>query len=401
MEPVVIVGGGPGGSVCAAALARRGRRVVVLEKARHPRFHLGESLLPLSMPVLDAVGALEEAKARFLVKRGACFNADDGRRSRYGFEESYGATQSGWALQVPRDEFDELLLRHAKACGADVREGFTATRIAFDGPRAIGVEARDDAGNMHAFDAAFVVDASGRDALSAHATRGTTAIPALDKTAVFAHFRGAWRDVGARAGDIQIVLFGGGWFWFIPFADGRTSVGAVVASEWIRAATDRSPPALFARAVAASSVARRFLERAEQLFEARATADFSFHVRDVRGDGWIAVGDAGGFIDPLFSTGAHLAMNGALSGAVAIDHALASGDVRADGFAEWEAENRRGADLFLGMVQAFYDGKLQPYIFAERQHPYLRRAITSMLAGDVYEDSRWARDLRSRFPARS
>ncbi len=397
---VVVIGGGPGGSVCASALARRGRRVLVLDKVHHPRFHLGESLLPLSMPTLDAIGVLDAARERFLVKPGACFHSDDGLRARYGFDESYAAQRSGWALQVPRDEFDEMLLRHAATCGAEVREGWTVTRVRFDGARAIGVEARDESGNDHVIDAAFVVDASGRDALNAHATQTTTRIPSLDKTALYTHCRGAWRDEGSCEGDIQIVLFRGGWFWFIPFKDGRTSVGAVVGSEWIRAAEKRDAPALFARAVAESAVATRFLVGAEQLFEARATADFSFRVRDVRGDGWITVGDAGGFIDPLFSTGAHLAIHGGALGAAAIDDALTAGDVSRARFEAWEAVMRRGTDLFLGMVQAFYEGRLQPYIFAKKQHPYLRRAITSMLAGDVYEDSRWSRDLAARFPAR-
>jgi flavin-dependent dehydrogenase len=395
---VVVIGGGPGGSVCAAALAKRGRRVLVLEKVRHPRFHLGESLLPLSMPVLEEIGVRDAARARFMMKRGACFHSVSGQQARYGFDEAYGADRGGWALQVPRDEFDEMLLRHAATCGAEVREEWAATRVRFDGARAIGVDAREASGAEHAIDAAFVVDASGRDALMAHAARGTTLVPSLDKTAVFTHVRGAWRGEGAREGDIQIIVFGGGWFWFIPFADGRTSVGAVVSSAWMRAAPERDAPALFARAVSESQVATRLLVGATQLFEPRATADFSFHVRDIAGDGWIAVGDAGGFIDPLFSTGAHLAMHGGLLGANAIDAALEGGDLSRAAFAGWEATMRRGADLFLGMVQAFYDGRLTPYIFAQQQHPYLRRAITSMLAGDVYDDSRWARDLAGRFP---
>jgi len=389
--PIVVIGGGPGGSTCAAALAKRGRRVILLEKAKHPRFHLGESLLPMSMPVLDALGVLEEAKARFIVKRGARFHAPDGRTARYGFEQSFAGAGGGWAFQVPRDEFDEMLLRHAEKCGAEVREECEATRVRFESGRAI-VECGG------AIEASFVVDASGRDALLAHDARATSRIPGLDKTALYTHFRGVWRDEGDREGDIQIVAFRGGWFWFIPFKDGRTSVGAVVGSEWIRE-RPASPPELFARAVAESIVATRLLDGADPLFETRATADFSFHVGETRGDGWIAVGDSGGFIDPLFSTGAHLAMNGGLLGAAAIDDALAAGDTSSARFAAWEETTRRGAGLFLGMVQAFYAEKLQPYIFAEKQHPYLRRAITSMLAGDVYEDSRWARDLRARFPA--
>jgi flavin-dependent dehydrogenase len=152
-------------------------------------------------------------------------------------------------------------------------------------------------------------------------------------------------------------------------------------------------------AIREAPAAARMLERAERLFPPRATADFSFRVDTLRGDGWLAVGDAGGFIDPLFSTGAHLAMHGGLRAADEIHAALAEGDVAATRFEAYEREMRAGADLFLGAVQAFYAGELASYVFVEEQHPFLRRAITSMLAGDVFdEQARWAREMRARFP---
>jgi flavin-dependent dehydrogenase len=410
---VVIVGGGPGGSVCAARLCDRGLSVLVLEKTKHPRFHLGESLLPQSLGVFHELGLLEVMRERFIIKRGATFHEEGtGKTSRYSFDEAYGTrapvTDAGskngkrsWdhAFEVPRDEFDELLLRHAAARGADVREEWTGVRVRMEGGRAVGVDATDPGGRAHALAADFVVDATGRDAMMAHASKGAQRIPTLDKTAFFAHFRGTWRDVGPKEGDIQIVLFRGGWFWVIPFKDGRTSVGAVCGSGWVREQRG-GPKEHFARAVSETPVVQRMLEGATQLMDAEATADFSFRVRDASGDGWIAVGDAGGFIDPLFSTGAHLAMCGGLAGADAIADALAAGDVSRGRFAAWEDYVKRGTDLFVGAVQAFYRGNLIPYLFADPQHPYMRRAITSMLAGDVFDqDIPWARDMRTRFPA--
>ena len=405
---VVICGGGPGGSVCAATLAKLGRRVLVVERERFPRFHLGESLLPQSMPVLRAIGVFDAAAERFIVKRGAHFHeSETGKATRYAFADAFDKSV-GSAFQVPRDEFDELLLRHAAKTGAEVREGVTVTRVIYDerhGRRfAAGVEVSDEAGRGARVEARFVVDATGRDALLAHAGRMTEKVPQLDQTALFSHFQRCFREEGEREGDIQIVVFEPGWFWFIPFRDGRTSVGAVVKPEWLRrrrAQGTVSLDDLFAAAVAESPVATRFLDGAKQSWPVQAAADFSYRVRDLRGDGWLTVGDAGGFLDPLFSTGAHLAIVGGHEGAKVIDGALRDGDVSKERFADWEALVRKGASLFLGAVQAFYRGELQPLLFAERQHPFLRHAITSMLSGDVFAgDERWQREMRARFPAR-
>jgi flavin-dependent dehydrogenase len=411
MIDVVLAGGGPAGSVCAARLARLGRSVVVLERERHPRFHLGESLLPNSLRVLADAGVLEEVRERFLVKRGARFvdGADSTRTSRYAFAEAFHVRWDH-AFQVPRDEFDELLFRHAGRCGAQLREGWTARRVLRDegSGRATGLEVTDPDGRSHVLEARFVVDATGRAALTARASDDVQRIAHLDRTAVYTQFRGAWSDTGEREGDIQIVVFGTGnargWFWLIPFADGRTSVGAVVSSAWIRSYRGEGSDAgdqLFRAAVAESPTVASMLSGATQLFPAGCTADFSFRVRRLHGPGCAVLGDAGGFIDPLFSTGVHLALTSAWSGAAAIDSALSGGDEPAL-FDAWERDLRRGADLFLGAVQAFYRGDLTSYLFADPQHPFLRRAITSLLAGDVFDaEARWASEMRSRFPARA
>jgi flavin-dependent dehydrogenase len=422
---VVVLGGGPGGSVCAARLAALGRRVVVLERDRHPRFHLGESLLPGSLDVLDAIGVLDAVRSRFIVKRGARFvdGADGARTVRYAFAEAFRPRWDS-AFQVPRDEFDELLFRHAGGCGAILREGWSGERVIYEGARAAGVEAVAADGSRERIDARFVVDATGRDAMTARAAGALERIGGLEHTALFTQVRGGFRDVGDREGDIQIVLFGHelagapsstpsdpsrrGWFWLIPFADGRSSVGAVVSSSWVRAqGGEGGAGRLFEGALDLAPAMREMLAGSERLFTPRATGDFSFRVKVLRGPGWLAVGDAAGFIDPLFSTGTHLAMTGALRAADAIHRVLGAdsadaSDAAAEGvLGAWEREHRAGAEMFLGAVQAFYSGELVSYLFADPQHPFLRHAITSLLAGDVFDgDAVWSREMRTRFPSR-
>jgi flavin-dependent dehydrogenase len=413
---VVVVGGGPGGSVTAARLAQKGRRVLVVERDTFPRFHLGESLLPDSVAILDAIGVLAEVDRRYLRKPGAQFHDNLTTRSaRFDFSEAFFA-KSPFAYQVPRDDFDALLLAHAASVGAVVRHRWTVDRIRFDGARATGVDATDQDGATHSIEAGVVVDATGREALLARGSRSTDRIPGLENTALYSQWRGVYRDEGVRAGDFHLALFGddgdplptpsgasplahppSGWFWFIPFKDGRTSVGAAASRAWIKKHPGEEPQALYLRALSQSKVAQRFLAGAEQLWPARATADFSFRVRELAGDGWLAVGDAGGFIDPLFSTGAHMAMCGGFYAAEAIDAALSRGDVSRGAFEAWERRVRGGAELFLAMVQSFYEGILSRLMFVDRPHPYIRRVITSLLAGNVFEtDSRWLDDARTR-----
>lgn len=381
--------------------------MLLLERERHPRFHLGESMLPNSLGVLEAIGLLDAVHERFLIKRGARFvdGRDLGRTSRYSFADAFSARWT-YAFQVPRDVFDELLFRHAQACGAEAREGWTVTRVVLEGGRAVGVEARDPQGKPHAIDASFVVDATGRDAMTARAARDARVIPGLDRTALYTQVRGGFRDEGERVGDIQIVVFGQdsatgpAWFWSIPFADGRTSVGAVVSNAWVRAhGPAGGPEVLFEAALAEAPAVAQMIAGCPRLLPPAATADFSFRTGTVRGQGWIAVGDATGFINPLFSTGMHLGLCSALRGADVVHEALCAGDLSPSRFDAWEREVRAGAGVFLEAVQAFYSGSLVPYLFADDPHPFFRRAISSLLAGDVFDpDARWLTELRSRFP---
>ena len=415
---VVVVGGGPGGSVCSTRLAQGGAKVLVLEKERFPRFHLGESLLPQSLHILEAIGVLDEVHATFIPKYGARFHDEArGRKDRFSFDGAWNGDRAH-AYQVQRAVFDKVLLDHAERGGVDVRQEWSVTGAVREGERVVGVLARDPEGKEHRFDAKYVVDASGRDALFAHAARSTAKIVDLDQTAIYSHFQGVARQEGKLEGDIDVVIFRQpgqarpNWFWFIPFKGGQTSVGAVVSRSWVkeqRAKLSARPhqdgddtTALFHAALADSRTARELLGDATMLWpSARAAADFSYRVRELTGEGWIAVGDAGGFIDPLFSTGAHLAMSGGKSAADTLLELLAL-DPEARLAAEkrkltaWEKMLRSGAETFILAVQAFYAGPLMDSIFAENKHNALRRSITSLLAGDVFTDAIWLRDARLR-----
>lgn len=396
---VAVVGGGPGGSTTAALLAKRGLSVGVFERDRFPRFHIGESMLPQSTRVWQELGVVAQLEERFIRKYGARFvQASTGAEQSYRFAEAFDGSVT-YAYEVQRDAMDDLLLRNAERLGARVHEGWEVVAARPSAKGDAQVDVRDPEGRRTTVDCRFVVDATGRDGLISAVPGRREKIAGLDNTAVFSHWEGVPRREGQAEGDIDIVCWPHGWFWNIPFKGGLNSVGTVCRGPWLRSLPKGSTPGdIFQRAIELAPWMKDRLAGATRKTEVTALADFTYRVSEVRGDGWLAVGDASGFIDPLFSTGAHLAFTAGSAAAATIADALVAGDGSRERFADYEVLVRRGANIFIGAVQSFYEGRLERLIFTNPQKTAMRRMITSMLAGDVFAPTRYM-DLFERFLA--
>lgn len=383
---VLVVGGGPAGSATANLLAGRGHRVLVAERERYPRFHIGESLLPYGTPILERLGVVDEVAAVSQRKWGARFLFEpDGAGKSVLFGNGLNRRRN-MAFQVRRAEFDTILLRAAARAGADVREQHEVVDLCAEGEVIRGAILRDRAGNETEVRARVVVDASGRDTLIAGRLRLKRRDPELRQAAVFSHFRGVDLGLGKEGGDILIVGTPAGWFWLIPLDADTTSVGVVLPSEVFR--TRRGDLDAFLRElVAASPTLAARLAKAEQLLPAQATADFSYRLERLAGDGWLAVGDAAGFLDPVFSSGVFLALRSAEAAAEALDRALRSRPalpITAADVPGYERFVRGGLQRFRRFILAFYDPAFVYVFCTDPPLEFIRRAVISILAGAVF-----------------
>jgi flavin-dependent dehydrogenase len=354
----------------------------------------------MSLPVFDALGVTSKLEARLIRKNGAWFI--DGMTGEEVTFKFANAVREGhpYAFHGPRAEIDQILLDHGAELGADVRQQWTALRFVQEGDRVTGVAARRPDGSEEHLSAKVVVDATGRDALASRRS-GKVKTPRLERTlAVFSHFDGCHRMQGDDEGDIRIVIVPQGWFWVIPFRGGRTSVGVVLEPKSI-AASSADLDQVLGDICDASPVMQNIMRGASKVFPARAAADFSYRTRRTSGHGWLALGDAAGFIDPLFSTGFHLAVKGADLAATAIRDALSAGDVSKARWADYERMTHRARETYIGVVQAFYEGSLVRLLFETEKRDMMRKMITSVLAGDVFhtEPPRWLREVERRYPA--
>ncbi len=375
----IVVGGGPSGSTVATRLAQRGRRVLLLEKERFPRFHIGESLLPCSLPLFEQLGVLPALERHgFLVKYAAEFVTADGSYSRrYAFADGLipGAAS---AFEVDRSELDHLLLMHAAESGVEVREGTAVTRFEIDHEGA-AVTARDDAGQELRFEAQLLLDATGQTSFMAGKLGLREMDTSLKNFAVFSHFEGAERHEGKREGDISVVLVPGGWWWVIPLAGGRTSVGQVGPSSMLRG---RKPDeAYFHEQIAQTPYLAKRLAQATRVGPVRTISDYSYVSKRLAGDRFVLVGDAGAFIDPVFSTGVYLGMLSAFKAAEAVDAALTSGRYSRREFLAYEAWVKRQVQTYRKFVKGFYRPEFVELLMAPSDFLDLRAAITSLLAG--------------------
>jgi flavin-dependent dehydrogenase len=378
-----VVGGGPGGSSAATALARRGRRVVLLEREQFPRFHIGESQLAWSNEVFRTLGA-EEAitTAGFVKKWGASFRRPEGGLEQYADFAAAVETPTPQSFQVLRERFDELLLRHAARCGVVVHEKQRVVDAAFD---ADGVTLRyaDPTGLERTVRVGAIVDASGRAGVLVKRFGRHEYDPLLRNIAVHAQYEGIPRAEGRRAGDIRMFTRPDmGWLWLIPLSDTVMSVGAVIPRAVHRREAQATAEASLAHYLAETPAAAPLLEQARRISPARFDADYSYLATRMAGDRWVAVGDAAAFLDPIFSTGVLLAMQGGLEAAEAIDVGLRAGDLSARTFAAYERIVRRRYHHFRRFAVGFYDPAFRELWFTPKKRLGIYGAIVSVLAGN-------------------
>ncbi len=382
MHDVAIIGGGPGGSTAANLLALAGHDVVLFEKERFPRFHIGESLLPHNMRIFEKLGLVNTLKQRFMEKWGVEFVSSDGGLSRlFHFDEAIDRRYP-MCFQVPRSEFDHLLLRQAASRGAQVHEATTVKdpRQQPDGTWCVPVEDEHDGSRM--IHSRFLIDASGRDGLLARQRGLREMHPQHRRAAIFAHYRGVPRRSGRDGGNIIIVMMRDGWFWLIPFADGRTSVGVVAEGRCIQ---EQGLPAeaLLNLAIERCPATSRLMEKAERVSRVYTTSDWTYRSRRVAGSGYFLVGDAAAFIDPVFSTGVLLAMSSAEMAADFLDEALRKGLLPERRLRQYERAVSEHVQGYWRMVETFYSSAFPRLCFFPATRLAIPPAVLTLLAGNM------------------
>ena len=381
---VFVVGGGPAGATIAALLAERGRRVILAEKDRHPRFHIGESLLPHNLPLLDRLGVRAQIETSAIQKHGIEFVSPyHGKSVRYAFADAWDK-RFPYSFQVRRSTFDHILLQNAAAKGAEVIEGCRVTSIDFPEGNPPRITGRDEHGHTREWTAAFVVDASGRDTLLAAQLKMKARNPKNNSAAIFGHFTGARRLEGKAEGNITIVWFDHGWFWFIPLADGTTSIGAVCPAPFLKnRGTDLKQ--FFMDVIASCPEIADRLRDATLVGEVSATGNYSYGTKRASGRNFIMVGDAHAFSDPVFSTGVYLAMTTAFSGAEAVDACLRAPHQAERVLRRYDAATRKALGAFTWFIYRISEPAMRNLFMSPRNVFRMEEAVLSLLAGGIFE----------------
>ena len=385
----LVIGGGPAGTTIASLLADKGHTVCLLEKAHHPRFHIGESLLPMNLPILEKLGVLEQVDAIGIKKYAAEFNSLETSLARDTFYFAKAANKNNpFAYQVRRAEFDEVLFRNCQKKGVTALEGLTVSGIDLDSSLKT-IKATNAQGKLHEFTARYLIDASGRDTVLAQQLNSKQKNPKHKMAAIYGHFRNVSRRTGKDEGNISIYWFQHGWIWMIPLKDGLMSMGCVCWPAYLK--TRKTSLDLFLQQTL-ESVPEIKLRMKGALVdgEAQATGNYSYQSSIMSGSGFLLIGDAYAFVDPVFSSGVYLAMQSASNGAELVDQLLKKSPQGKQLTSQFEDSVAQQINAFCWFIYRFNSPALHSLLMSSdeaSQHPVkqkLKSAVISVLAGDAY-----------------
>jgi flavin-dependent dehydrogenase len=383
---VVVVGGGPAGSTAASVLALSGRRVLLLEKEKFPRYHIGESLLPFCFFPLQRIGMIDKLKASAFPRKYAVqFVSQDGKLSSPFYFHKHLQHEAAVTWQVVRGQFDQMLLENAREKGVDVREETEVLKLLREDGRVCGVRAVAPGGAEFETRASMTIDASGRGAFSIKENNWRKWDPTLNKVAVWTYFRGARRDPGIDGGSTTVAYVPDrGWFWYIPLPDDVVSVGVVAERDYLFD-NGNDLTEIFWREVAKNAWIQEHLGPGQQFGKYLTTKEYSYRSEHCAEDGLVLVGDAFAFLDPVFSSGVYLALRSGELAADAVHQALEQGDVSAVRFGDYSERMCREIESMRKLVYVFYDrcfsfGKLV------RANPEIRGDLTDCLIGNLNHD---------------